>query len=317
MLASQRSLASAQLSRNTLREIEEAPDKSREMALESFRRRNAILDAVFYDVGKITKAEAQDIGPWMAREGSILIVPPSGQGALVRCANIEAFAAAYEQRRLRILTVAGVGSSALGSAAYARNVADAFNEPVVAIVSGYGLADVLTEGLGGWFLFGALNRLRHQFEQLDNWSRRGILADTTPTVSNAQVRLGDFSLDTKTAIVLLSDRRFHFDVLTGHSKGNLVISEALFELDDGAAAHLGPANPDPSIVTVSAAVAMPSSYSKVIDVIGGIDGFGLLNSVRPFERVWPRAWHHTNTEEVFFHLPVTQIFRELIAERRV
>lgn len=49
------------------------------------------------------------------------------------------------------LAIAGVGSSALGAAAFARNVADGLGEPVAAVVSGYGLADVLTEALGGFF----------------------------------------------------------------------------------------------------------------------------------------------------------------------
>jgi hypothetical protein len=316
MLASQRTLASAQLNRDTLKEIVEAPNKPREIALESFRRRNAVLDAFFYDVCIISPPEAQSVSPWLAREGSLLIVPPSGAGGLLKCEDIEAFAKAYEVRPIRILTVAGVGSSALGSAAYARNVANAFQEPVAAIVSGYGLSDLMTEALGGWFLFGALNRMRHQFEILDDLSHRRASAGTEAISAERPLRLGDLSLDTMVAMALLSDPRFKFEILTGHSKGNLVLSEALYELEKPGLSNRGPTNTEPMIVTLSAAVAMPSRYKKVIDVIGRLDGFGAMNSIRPVEKVWPKAWHHTNTE-AWFHLPVTAVFRDLIAQGRV
>jgi len=50
--------------------------------------------------------------------------------------------------------VTGVGSSALGSVAFAWNISTALDEPVAAIVPGYGVADVIQQGLGGWFGFG-------------------------------------------------------------------------------------------------------------------------------------------------------------------
>jgi hypothetical protein len=168
--STQRSLATAQLTRNTFKEVLESRTPFREAALESFRRRNAFLDGVFYDIGKVTHEEAVGTAPWLACEGAILIVPPSGGGSLQLCTTVDEFAAAGG-RDIRILAVAGVGSSALGAAAFARNVADAFETTVAAVVSGYGLADLLTEALGGWFWFGALNRLRHQFEVLDAISR--------------------------------------------------------------------------------------------------------------------------------------------------
>jgi hypothetical protein len=223
-LASQRSLASVQLGRKSVAEIFESRTPLREAALESFRRRNATLDGIFYDIGTVTKQEATAIAPWLAREGEILIVPPTGQGPLVHCATPDGFATAGG-KQLRVLAVAGVGSSALGAAAFARNIADALGVPVAAVVSGYGLADLLTEALGGWFWFGALNRFRHQFEGLDAVSRtlNGMEAVSSTATG---LELGDISRDTATVMALLADSRFSFSLLTGHSKGNLVISEA-------------------------------------------------------------------------------------------
>jgi hypothetical protein len=312
-LASQRSLASVQLGRNTVAEILESRTPLREAALESFRRRNATLDGVFYDIGKVTDEEAAAIAPWLAREGEILIVPPTGQGTLVHCATPDEFATAGG-KELRVLAVAGVGSSALGAAAFARNVADAFEEPVATVVSGYGLADLLTEALGGWFWFGMLNQIRHQFEFLDAMSRALNGAESLSSAGTSLV-LANISRDTTTVMALLADPRFSFSLLTGHSKGNLVISEALYELERRPARKPIPADKF-WIVTVSAAVAMPKRYKKIVDVMGTIDGFGKLNSSPGIavEKQCPMSWHHTNTE-IEFHLPVTKVFRELASER--
>src|SRR5215213_284794 len=121
----------------------------RAVALSTLQRRNAALDSVFYDVGVITPEETPDLAFWLAREGAIVAVPPSGQGRLRLFLTPEEFY--RDGGAVAALTVAGVGSSALGAAGFARNVADSLNKPVAAVVSGYGLADVLTEALGGFF----------------------------------------------------------------------------------------------------------------------------------------------------------------------
>ena len=315
MLSSQLSLATAQLSRNTAAETHESPTPWREATLEGWRRRNAVLDAIFYDVGKVTQAEAACLSPWLAKEGAILIVPPTGTEPLTLCPTIEDFEK-EGGRDVRALAVAGVGSSALGSAAFARNVADAFGQPVAAVVSGYGLSDLVTEALGGFFLFGALNSIRHTYEQLDHLARRAQQAALEASAESATFELPRMSLDTQTVYRLLSDRRFHFKLLTGHSKGNLVVSEALYELDEGhAPATL---SKDTWLVTISAVITMPPRYRNIVDVIGSIDWFGAMNSRLGLgvEQARPWEWHHTNTE-LPFHLPVTKVFSDLIASRRI
>jgi hypothetical protein len=311
MLSSQRTLARVQLSRDVPAKVMASPTPLREAALEGFRQRNAVLDAFFYDVGVVTEAEAQMISPWLAREGSLLIVPPSGTEKLTLFEDIQGFATGGG-RDVRVLTVAGVGSSALGSAAFARNVADALGKPVAAVVSGYGLSDLLTEAAGGWFFFRTLNGLRHAFEgfepDADRFSHQATAATTTSAAS--LIRFG--SRDTQVATQLLTDDRFHFTLLSGHSKGNLVLAEALA----GAVANekgTASVSANTAIVTVSAAIYMPKMFTNIIDVIGQLDWFGALNS-RPdisIELRRPLAWHHTNTE-IPMHLPVTATFKQLI-----
>ena len=284
----------------------------REAYLEGVRQRNAVLDWLFYDVGVVTHSEAIALSPWLAAEGAVLFVPPTGAGQLEVCASIDEFATAFANK-VHTVAVAGVGSSALGAAAFARNVADAIGEPVAAVVSGYGLADLATEALGGFFLFGAANSLRHGFEWLDRLRESGAVAD--PGTSKAGAETGSpmqRSKDTRTVQALLSHKALKLKLLIGHSKGNLVISEALFQMKALDATRLKQIAKQMLIVTVSAKIAMPPDFEHIVDIIGQIDGFGALNSRWDLgtEVTVPFAWHHTNTE-LPMHLPVTETLRKL------
>jgi hypothetical protein len=282
----------------------------RNLTLEALRQRNTALDALFYDVKVITPEEAFYISGSLAAEGSIMIVPPSGGAALTLCETREEFVL-RGGHEVHALTAAGIGGSALGAAAFARNVADAIDAPVAVVVSGYGLADIITEALGGHFFFGHLKGLRPVFEMLDDFAGRpkfGV-ADT-----NGGETVSRTSLDTRTVRALLADPRLSFRLLAGHSKGNLVISAALHDLckeDEARAAKLAKTV---KIITIGARIAMPPIFPDVIDVIGEWDWFGEMNS-RPFipadQRV-PHAWHHTNTD-LKGHLPVTSVLKEILA----
>lgn len=289
-----------------------------EVVLENLRQRNAVLDWLFYDVKVVRDAEAREISPWLAAEGAILLVPPTGAASLTRCASIDEFIAAGGAA-IRSLVVAGVGSSALGAAALARNVADAVGAPVAAVVSGYGLADFTAEALGGFFWFGALNSVRHSFEWLDRLRETGVIADPGTSLGGEAIGSPMYpSKDTRTVQALLSHPALSFDLLLGHSKGNLVLSEALFALQAANPARLRTLGEQTRIVTLSAKIAMPLACHHVIDVMGQFDVLGLLNSrldIRTDIEV-PRVGHHTNTD-LLFHLPVTASLRQLREDGRL
>ena len=283
---------------------------TRNLTLEALRQRNTALDAIFYDVKVITPEEAFYISDSLAAEGSIMIVPPSESGALILCDTPEEFV----QRggsSIRTLAVAGIGGSALGAAAFARNVADAVDAPVAVIISGYGLADIVTEAFGGHFFFGHLRGLRPFFEGLDELAGRPrpVSADNCCDQPSART-----SLDTKIVRTLLADPRLSFKLLTGHSKGNLVVSaalHALYKSDETRALTLAARA---RIVTFGARIAMPPIFPDVVDVIGEWDWFGEMNS-RPFIATDHRvalAGHHTNTDTPG-HLPVTAVLRKILA----
>lgn len=282
----------------------------RNLALEALRQRNTTLDALFYDVKVITPEEAFYISDSLAAEGTIMIVPPSGSGAIILCETLEEFAR-RGGRDVQALAVAGIGGSALGAAAFARNVADAIAAPVAVVVSGYGLADVITETLGGHFFFGHLRGMRPVLEMLDDFAGRPKFGATDARSDETAPRT---SLDTRTVRALLADPRLSFPLLVGHSKGNLVLSAALHDLgrqDEARAAKLAEST---KIVTIGTRIAMPPIFSDVIDVIGEWDWFGEMNS-RPFistDRRVPHAGHHTNTD-LHSHLPVTSVLKDILA----
>ncbi|MGE6741621.1 hypothetical protein ACQKGC_15215 [Allorhizobium pseudoryzae] len=282
----------------------------RNLTLEGLRRRNTSLDAMFYDVKTITADEVFYISGCLAAEGAILIVPPTGGPPLTLCDTIDDFVIGGG-RMIDTLVVAGVGSSALGSAALARNVADAIGKPVAAVISGYGLADVVTEALGGYFFFGTLNSVRHSFEVLDELFGRPQFGAATRLSAE---RLQERSLDTQTVRALLSDPRLAFSLLVGHSKGNLIISEALYSLVKDEHTQAEKLAARATLITLSARIAMPPMFKSVIDVMGEWDWFGELNSRRFLEtdEIVPNALHHTNTD-LPNHLPVTEVVQKIMA----
>jgi hypothetical protein len=287
--------------------LQRAP--ARNLALEALRQRNTALDALFYDVKVITPEEAFYISDSLAAEGSIMIVPPSGKGSLILCDTMEEFVL-RTGCQVHALAVAGVGGSALGAAAFARNIADATGGPVAVVVSGYGLADIVTEAFGGHFFFGHLRGLRPALETLDDMAGRpkfGV-ADKTESLHPSRV-----CLDTRTVRALLGDPRLSFDLLVGHSKGNLVLSAGLHDLVKTDAAHADHLAQQVKIVTFGSRIAMPPAFPDVVDVMGAWDWFGEINSRAfiPADRSIPNAGHHTNTD-LANHMPVTATLREIL-----
>ena len=144
-----------------------------EPAVRSCRLFNTALDFVFYDVPTLRAALAEKDAPMQARgekppsriidfdalsdpEGSLLLIDATTAPYVHKYQSVEKFLQSpyQETRDVDIATITGVGSSALGSAALAWDISVALEKPVLAIVPGYGVADLVLQGLGGWFAFG-------------------------------------------------------------------------------------------------------------------------------------------------------------------
>jgi hypothetical protein len=120
-----------------------------ELLKQAARPRNRLLDRIFYNTSP------QD-EQWLDQttgvtQGSIITVEPGSANPLRLFRDVVDFLDDEIRQRIQSVSIAGVGSSALGAIGLARDVASATKAPVAAVVSGYGMDDLLYEALGGWF----------------------------------------------------------------------------------------------------------------------------------------------------------------------
>ncbi|MDQ0454500.1 cell envelope biogenesis protein OmpA [Rhizobium paknamense] len=286
----------------------------RNAALEPWRWRNTGLDALFYDIKALTAEETFYISDSLAAEGLIMIVPPSGQGMLTLCDSLDEYLL-RGGRQVRALAVAGIGGSAIGAAAFARNIANALDAPVAAVVSGYGLGDVVTEAMGGLFFFGPLGFLRNSFEAIDDMVGRPQFG----AYHRRMAAMGEprrASLDADTVEALLGHESLRFDVIATHSKGSRTVSEALSALEKADPARLADRLGHSLIVTFGARAALPAAVPPALAVMGELDWYGEINSstgAASLTRV-ALSGHSTNTD-VPGALRVTALMREILASR--
>ena len=283
----------------------------RNAALEPWRLRNTGMDALYYDVKALTADETFYISDSLASEGLIMIVPPTGAGMLTLCDSVEEFRL-RGGREVRAMAVAGIGGSAIGAAAFARNVADAIDAPVAAVVSGYGLGDIVNEAIGGAFLFGWLGHIRSNLEAIDDVVGRPKLGAYGKRDEDADSnrRTG---LDADTVSTMLADPTLSFTLIAGHSRGNRVIADALYALKASDPGRIETLANTARIVTFGGRIKMPEAFTEVIDVVGELDWFGELNS-RPkiaTDIKVPFCGHSTNTD-LPTALKVTKILGDIL-----
>lgn len=283
----------------------------RNAALEPWRLRNTGIDALYYDVKALTADETFYISDSIASEGLIMIVPPTGGGMLTLCDSVEEFRL-RGGRNVRAMAVAGIGGSAIGAAAFARNVADAIDAPVAAVVSGYGLGDIVNEAIGGAFLFGWLGHIRSNLEVIDDVVGRPKLGayGKRDEDTDTERKTG---LDTDTVATLLADPSLSFTLIAGHSRGNRVIADALHAIKASDPGRLETLVNTARVVTFGGRIKMPEAFTEVIDVVGELDWFGEMNS-RPkiaTDIKVPLCGHSTNTD-MPTALSVTKILSEIL-----
>ncbi len=105
---------------------------------------NQAIDAVFYDVSALTFQEWLSLNPMTDRKGKIIVVPPGDSpGRTIRhYESAEEFLQSAEWINVVAIAVAGVGSSVIGTAALARNVADACHGDVAGVMD---VMEILTD----------------------------------------------------------------------------------------------------------------------------------------------------------------------------
>src|SRR5271165_6450131 len=162
------------------------------------------------------------------------------------------------------IAVSGVGSSALGSAAFAWNVSEALQKPVAAIVPGFGLADLVPQALVGWFGFGMLDFLRRTTETT--------LTAMAPELAKVGRRLSltalldPFPSGTPESDILHAILKAAPQIkqLYGHSKGALRLRNAIRNLPPERYADLH--------VTTFGCVVVEETTTDYNQILGTIDG---------------------------------------------
>jgi hypothetical protein len=263
----------------------------------AYRQRNAVIDNFFYDTASLTLEEKAKLSPLVDREGSIIVVPPSNSDRQIRQYKSALRFMNKEGSTIRAIAVAGVGSSALGTAALARNIADALDTDVAGIVTGYGLSDAMSEALGGWFAFSAADRIKYTMEKLLERLRSTIPADTAAAGSDASATLSE--------ILLAHPPKLEY--LVAHSKGSLVMSHALKQFVEDLQGEDSDLFERLRITTLGAVVGLPPAFKKAKQYLGALDWFGGANSSLGVmhERV-PEAGHHLNPG-LPYHLSVAAV----------
>jgi len=276
--------------------------------LEPIKDYNIFLDILFYDVGKLTNNERTRLKEEITPEGSIIVVPPSSLKKEYKTYEVSDFIKS-SHKSISKFVISGVGSSDIGTFALARNVADFYNEEVGAIIAGYGIYDLITESLGGFFSLGLTNRCASIIEKtseiLDDEDGTTLDTDIHPYITG--------NPDSKTLLTLLMSNEININLLLGHSKGCLSIANSLNGFVENAPKDLLENRLNNiKIITTGAIVEMPDFFlNHYYQYIGSIDWFGGINSsfLMEFELV-PFAWHHTNTM-LPFSLDITKLLSNI------
>jgi len=288
-----------------------------EPAVRSCRLFNTALDFVFYDVLTLRAALAERDAPMQAQgekqpsriiefyalsdpEGSLLLIDATTAPYVHRYQSVKKFLESpyQETRDVDIATITGVGSSALGSAAMAWDISVALQKPVLAIVPGYGVADVVLQALGGWFAFGLQDFLNSKTliqtglaTVAPETARIGReLVASTPREPTARggapiFRHGSGSSDVLHA--LLEHRVTPFRLLVGHSKGALQINNAIQSLSVERTQGL-------RVVTLGCPIGEDVAGVEYHQYLGLFDALGQLNAWGHWPEHWPPTWHSTN-----------------------
>lgn len=267
-----------------------------------------LLDGIFYDVGALTQREIDRLAEHPVDEGLVIVVPPRrARGTIRSFTPAEFVATELERATVDSVVVAGVGSSAVGTAALARNVADIIGRPVAGIVSRQGMADVLAEALGGFFVFGMRNAMRDgiarwldAIEWKDHVRDARTHADVTDALAAARLDRDGFvfgSPDSTALLYLLLRIGHQLRLLVGHSKGNYSIENALrgWLAAKGRKADVSPATL--CVVTLGAVIRFDAAFRNVHQFIGSVDALGYANSRPGLDAAQlPGRWHSLNTK---------------------
>jgi hypothetical protein len=285
------------------------------MNTESIDRFLRSADRIFYNTWRLPQAFKDAVSD--AREGSMVVIWP---GDDKRIETFDTAAAFLKKHAGTIDTVAlpGVGSSALGTAAFARTVANGLNRPTVGVVVGYGMADVMGEALEGCTL-GMAERVRLCSDMLLRFAAPAYTAGGAASKMETASEAYNPSAESDTLLQLLTEPNHAINCLVGHSKGNKAIGNCLLEAYRRG--HHGGKILDPEmcIIMFGAGTPLPDYFTNVHQYIGAMDLLGKANTPISMQTApsksttpsWDIHWEptcsHNLNQLMPFHMPVDDI----------
>ena len=260
---------------------------------------NGNLDRFFYN---LEKCDLDRVERMSGEQGSIIYVPSDRNAELVECADATELFERFPD--VGAISVAGVGSSAVGAVGLARDVADSTKLSVAAVVSGCRMLDAAWQGMGGWMFLREDNQLEFFLEKTRNTLLAAGLFPGFQPLSETWDSIG-CGPDIVTLKSLLrrnqlgQGRLKGLKMVVGHSKGNLVIASALSELTlEKRLMQMDEVN----IVLLSAVTALPPGVGRQHQYLGTMDALGILNSrIAVNYKPVPGAMHYLN-RKLPFHL---------------
>ena len=226
-----------------------------------------VADSTYYNTGILTMAEIAGTAGLL--KGDVIVMTPEN--------NVFYTGSTAEQMvvdgTVQILAVPGVGSSSMGAAAFAKHIASIKNQPVAAIVVGYGDGSIYTEGPQGYFIGRPSNVLGVWYEE-----------------PASQTIVDLYAAGARPAM------------LVGHSKGNVDIANALFKMyNEGNQSWYEGV----TFKTFGCGVNVPDGVGSFQQYIGTLDTLGYTNTVswRNMTYVYGR-YHTMNPFYAFTYMPI-------------
>ena len=209
-------------------------------------------DATYYNVGCLTQSET--VGTAGLAKGDVIVMYPTDNHFYVKTAA-ENLVISGE---VKIVAIPGVGSSSTGAAAFAKHIATIKNQPVAAIVVGYGDGSIYTEGPQGYYIGRPSNVAGVYYEE------------------PASQKLVD-----------LYSAGARPNLLVGH---NMDMANALFKMY-----HEGHQSwyQDVTFKTFGCGVNVPPGLGSFSQYIGTLDNVGYLNTVNWSNMTYVYGRYHT------------------------
>ncbi len=203
--------------------------------------------------------------------GTVLIVKPGYQywGLYSRYSSAES---KVKANQVRTIVLAGVGSSSRGTAAMAKLIANALNEPVAGIVTGWGDYSTAFEGSQGFFIGQSYNKSGSYYY------------DTASSKLDSLYRGGA--------------RPYR---VIGHSKGSFDSANAFFKLKNEGRAYM---YSQTTFISFGLGLYVPSGLNNVRNYLGTSDALGQTNTTTERYVSWVSGKGHSLNPAMSMHVPV-------------